>query len=277
MTKLFTLYTLDKGAEFMLKKTAGIIQIIPLLLVAFLAVSVLAITFNHKPKGTGETKAVLSESESSGGGHGGDSSGSTGSTSSSGGSNTSGTVKAESQSTPKPERTAEAVENEHALETPEPVETPEAEIENETEVEVKEGTESSKVKIGQINGMFTFREQKFGAESQFPVSVNKTTKELTITTPNGAKVVAVLPDAAVENMLGQNVIDRILGANGQLVQVKVDANGNLFYEISGVKDEKLLGLFSVAIPKTLSVSTQTGDLTSINQDTLSKLLDALSF
>lgn len=264
----------------MSKRSAGIIQLVPLLVIAFVAVSVLTLSLKSKSPKTND-QAVLSESESGGGGsHGSDSSGSSGSGSSgssssgssgssSGGSSSSGTSISVS-ATIKPRETEKPeIENEAEDEIPE--------FEDETEFEVHEGTETAKIKLGKRNNRFAFFEDRFGAESEFPVSVNKTTRELTITTPQGTKVVAILPDAAVENMLGQNVIDRVLGANGQLVEVKIDANGNMFYEVSGIKDEKLLGLFVVAIPKTVDISTQTGNVTNVSQSFFSQLLDSLSF
>lgn len=256
----------------MSKRSAGFVHLIPLLIVAFVAISVLALSLKPNTQ-KANNKAVLSESESGGGGHGSDSSGSSGSDSSGSGgsgssesSNTSGTdSKSGSSVSIKPGET----ENEQEHATPE--------IENEVELEVAEGTESARVKIGKREDKFTFFERRFGAESEFPVSVDKTTRELTITTPQGTRVVAVLPDTAVGSVIDQNVIDRVLGVNGQLVEVKIDAGGNMFYEISGVRDEKFFGIFNVAVPKTVDISTQTGDITKINQDPLSQLLDTLSF
>ncbi len=220
--------------------------------------------------------AVLSESESggsSGSSHGGDSntSGSSGSTS-----GTSGETRTES---PKPtgtttlqiraRETAEPeVENEQEVEIPE--------LEDENEFEVEEGTETAKIRLGKREDKFIFFEQRFGAESSFPVSVNRTTRELTINTPAGIRTVAILPDSAVENMIAAGVIDRVVGANGQIVQIKVGEDGNIEYEIIGARDARLLGLFNVAIPRTVNVSAQTGNLVGVNESFFSQLLDVLS-
>ncbi len=258
----------------MSRKSAGFIHLIPLLIITFVAISVLALSLEPRPKKNIST-AVLSESES-GGGRGSDSSGSSGSGSSGSGSSDSssglgGTLEIRKIETPEPKETPEIKDQN------EDEDEQELELEDETEFEVHEGTEAARVKIGKRENKFVFFEQRFGAESEFPVSVNKATRELTIQTPQGTRVVAILPDTAVENMLGQNVIDKVLGTGGRIVEVKIDANGNVFYEISGAKNEKFLGVFNVLVPKTLDVSGQTGNLTKVNQDPLSQLLDALSF
>ncbi len=276
----------------MYKKSAGFVQIIPLLVIAIIGVSVLALSAEKLQKMNGGG-AVLSESESEGK-HGGDSSGSSGSDSSgskSSGSDSSGSSSSGSSGSVTQVKASVEIKK---VKTPEPKETPETEIkdqneqneneqelelENETEFEVREGTGEAKVKIklGKKEDKNVVTGSKFEAQSEFPFSVDKKTNELTVTTPNGIKTVAVLPDSAVQNMLRGNVINKILNANGQNVQIKIDANGNVFYEISGTKAEKFLGVFNVEVPKTLDVSTQTGDLTNVNQTLISQILDTFSF
>lgn len=250
-----------------------------LLVAVFFITSIFAVSSSKSI--SNKNKTVLSDTGESGGG-GGDRGGSSGgdrgsntSGSSGGGSTTEtktgsgGSTNISPSSTPKVER---KVENE--TETPKP-EIPE--LENETELEVAEGTEAAKVKIASREGKFIFFEQKFGGESEFPVSINKTTRELTITTPAGVRTVTVLPDTAVENMLAQNEIDRVIGINGQIVEVKVGPDGNLIYEIKGAKNEKFLGLINVSIPKTLDVSTQNGQLLGVSQSPIDRFLELISF
>ena len=60
------------------------------------------------------------------------------------------------------------------------------------------------------------------------------------------------------------------------VDLKTEPDGTLSYDIDGTKNEKLLGVFDVAIPKNLIVSAQTGQVLVVNQSTFSKILDLLS-
>lgn len=57
---------------------------------------------------------------------------------------------------------------------------------------------------------------KIFAQTHFPLMVNLETNELMVTTPKGTKVVTVLPDKAVENMLAANVLDQLGGKGGLL-------------------------------------------------------------
>lgn len=161
-----------------------------------------------------------------------------------------------------------------AIETPEPTETPEPkEFESEKDVEVKDGTVEAKIKIRNGKNKFEFQQEgtKVSVESNFPLSVNPTTRELTVNTPAGSKTVAVLPQQAVTNMLSEGVVSTTSG-----VLLKTEANGNLNYEINGVKNEKLLGVFGITIPKDLVISAQTGQVLEVNQSVFSKILDFLS-
>jgi len=79
------------------------------------------------------------------------------------------------------------------------VENEEGEEENETEIEVEDDE-------------FVVRRGQTQATTKFPLSINLATNELVVTTPAGERVVTVLPDQAVQGMLGANVIDRLESA-----------------------------------------------------------------
>lgn len=77
-------------------------------------------------------------------------------------------------------------------------------------VRVRERTEEKEIRIRSRAGRLEIRQKGVGALTNFPVSVNPQTNELTITTPAGTRVVAVLPAVAVQNILASGVMDRIL-------------------------------------------------------------------
>lgn len=252
------------------KRQGGMIALLPVLIVA--AVLVLALTTSaiNKRSSQDQGAKVLSESND----NEGDSS------------TTIETVKAEDSGSKTPEpsdkpevRNQNESENLNQNEGETQNHEQEQEREQEQEFEVKEGTESSTIMISSQAGVFRFREAEFGAQSHFPLSVNKTTSELTVATPAGVKVVAVLPDQAVKNMLASGAISQVLQntQTGQnQIQLVMDSNGSLIYEIGGIKYEKLLGLFNVSIDKTGQVSAENGGIVGISQPILSKLLDLLS-
>ncbi len=183
-------------------------------------------------------------------------------------------ILSESNTKTEKSETRESVETPEPDEIPEPEETPEPEeFEEEEEVEVKEGTGETKIKIRTGKNKFEFQQEgtKFSVKSDFPLSVNPGTRELTVTTPSGSRVVAVLPQQAVDNMLTTKIVTSTSG-----VDLKTEPDGTLSYDIDGTKNEKLLGVFDVAIPKNLIVSAQTGQVLVVNQSTFSKILDLLS-
>lgn len=171
-------------------------------------------------------------------------------------------------STPQPPEHPE-VQTPEPKDTPEPSATPEIEIEK----EVKDGTATAKIKIHQGDA-FQFEQEGVNVQIQgkTPLSVNPTTKELSVTTPAGVKMLTTLPAQAVQNLVSGGII-----STQSAVQLTTDTSGNPIYEINGVKYERLLGLFTVAIDKTGQVSAQNGQVLAVNQSFLSKLLDYLSF
>ncbi len=99
------------------------------------------------------------------------------------------------------------------------------EDENGEEIELPEGTESAEfeieepeetTKIRSMKNSYAVIRNKIAAQTHFPLMVNLETNELIVTTPKGQKVVTVLPDKAVENMLAANVIDQLGGKGGLL-------------------------------------------------------------
>ncbi|KKU16367.1 MAG: Peptidyl-prolyl cis-trans isomerase [Candidatus Woesebacteria bacterium GW2011_GWC2_45_9] len=222
------------------KTSFGIIQIAPLIIVAILVLGGL-VAFSPKSSDSLGTKlAVLkSESESDSSDNSGP-----GSTESSSDDNQDG----------DDDEDVDEIENEVEDED-------ENEIEDEEELEVESGTEAAKIKVKikvkRVDNRFVITEREIEAETNFPLSVNPETRELTVTTPAGEKVVTILPDQAVSNMLANNVFDRQ-------------------ENISGARDERLFGLFRITLPSTAIVSADTGQLIAQEQAFLFRFLDLLS-
>lgn len=154
---------------------------------------------------------------------------------------------------------------------------------------IEERLDKNTVKIATGSGnTFVFAKGTIGAQSQFPLSVDLVTNELTVSTPNGPKVVAILPDAAVQNMLAANVINRLsgptAGASGSAALkgvgdiVKFEIKGGIpVYTISGISNQKVLGFIPVEIHENVVVSAQTGALVTKEETLLNRLLDLVSF
>lgn len=123
----------------------------------------------------------------------------------------------------------------------------------------REDKDEIEVEAGEEEGEFVVRRGQMQARTNFPLSINLATNELVVTTPAGEKVVTVLPDQAVQNMLAANVIDQLISATTSGV-ILGERQGVPVYEIPGVKKKKLLGFIPVTIEQTAVVSAETGEV-----------------
>lgn len=147
---------------------------------------------------------------------------------------------------------------------------------------VVDRADKSGIKISTAGGELLVSRNNVGATSNFPLRVDLNTNQLIVTTPAGTKVVTVLPDQAVQNMLAANVISRL----GSSVLNKVasvsgviqlgEQNNVPIYEIQGIKQFNLLGFIPVERPVTAVVSAETGELVTTQQSLLTRIVDLLS-
>lgn len=125
------------------------------------------------------------------------------------------------------------------------------------------------------------------AVTDFPLSIDVATKQLVVTTPQGQKPIAILPDQAVQNLLAMGIINAIVPQNaGTATQdqlgsfdgtVKLETqNDKVIYKIDGKKTHRLFGLIPVTTPVTAIVSADTGATVSRQQSLLASVVDFLS-
>ena len=140
--------------------------------------------------------------------------------------------------------------------------------------------------------------------TNFPLSVNPATGELFVSTPAGEKVVAILPEVAIGNMIAAGILTRVVeeppvspspppvegtgaAAPGKATGEALSATGagielttvgdEPVYLITGVKSENFLGFLSVEIKVKAAVSATDGNLLDLEQGFLARFLDLLSF
>ncbi|MBI3103357.1 hypothetical protein HYZ05_00285 [Candidatus Daviesbacteria bacterium] len=159
----------------------------------------------------------------------------------------------------------------------------EDEAENEAVEEVENELEKEDVKIATAPGQIALINKRVGALSNFPLSVDPTTRQLTVTTPAGIKVVAVLPQKAVDNMLAAHVMDDVVSekADNSLASVpdlvKLEtANGVLGYKVKGTKTHKLLGFIPVKTDVEAFVSAENGQVVQSTDSLLGRILNRLA-
>ncbi len=159
----------------------------------------------------------------------------------------------------------------------------ENEAENEAVKEVETELEKENVKIATAPGQIALVNKRVGALSNFPISVDPTTRQLTVTTPAGVKVVAVLPQRAIDNMLAAHVMDDVVGekVNNNLGSipdlVKLETkNGVLVYKVKGNKTHKLLGFIPIKTGVEAFVSAENGQVVESTDSLLGRILNRLA-
>ncbi len=143
--------------------------------------------------------------------------------------------------------------------------------------------EKADFKIASGSGQTALVNKRVGALSSFPLSVNPKTKELTVTTPAGVKVVTVLPQKAVDNMLAAHVMDDVISEKGNnslasvpnLVKLETK-NGVLGYQIKGTKTHKLLGIIPIKTGVDTFVSAENGQVAESSQSLLGRILNRIA-
>lgn len=155
-------------------------------------------------------------------------------------------------------------------------ENEEDEFEEETEGEQEDATESG-ISIETDSDRRTIRSNQIQATTRFPLSIDVETNQLMITTPKGTKIVAVLPDQAVQNLLATGIVSSVnqTGTDDGGVEIIIQEDEPV-YEIKGEKEYHLLAFIPINQPVTAIVSAETGEVITAQQSFVAKLVDLLS-
>ena len=78
------------------------------------------------------------------------------------------------------------------------------------------------------------------------------------------------PEEAVNSLVENEVLDTPTSFEAKTNDNKVE------FEVQGIEAKKLLGLFAVNLPKTVTVDAETGEVTSSNQNVWTRFLSLLS-
>ncbi len=137
--------------------------------------------------------------------------------------------------------------------------------------------------IATSGGQTALVNKRVGALSNFPISVDSTTGQLTVTTPAGSKVVTVLPQQAIDNMLASKVMTDVVGekVNNDLASIPdlvnlETKNGVLVYKVKGNKTHKLLGFIPIKTGVEAFVSAENGEVVESTDSLLGRILNRLA-
>lgn len=167
------------------------------------------------------------------------------------------------------------------------VELPEDEV-NTLKETMETELEDSDVKLNPGTGnTIVVTNKRVTAVTNFPISVDVTTKKLIISTPDGQKTITVLPDQAVKNLLATGIVNTVETSPDNTVgegqketpsdTVKLEVRNNeVVYRVNGLRTHKMLGFIPVTTPVTAFVSTETGATIAKQQSLLTNIVDLLS-
>lgn len=155
-------------------------------------------------------------------------------------------------------------------------------VENEIENELGEDG----IEIATGSGKPILTRNNVAALTDFPLSVDVGTNRLIVTTPAGQKVVTVLPDQAVQNLLATNIVNKIgqvsdtdltSGLENLSGVVKLEIRDDeVVYRVKGTKTHRLLGFILIDTTTTVFVSTDTGQPVAQERTVLTNIIDLLS-
>lgn len=112
------------------------------------------------------------------------------------------------------------------------------------------------------------------AEAKFPLSYDPSTNQVLLTTPNGDKVVKVMPEQALKGLMNSNVLNKFdASQSGMMLN---DKNGNPVYIVRGKQSKKLFSFIPVTINKEVEISAETGEVVSQNLSFGSQVLNLIS-
>lgn len=157
---------------------------------------------------------------------------------------------------------------------------------NELEEEIEDGLEAEGIKIATGSGRPAIVRKNVAALTRFPLSINPQTNQLVVSTPAGEKIVTVLPDQAVQNLLSKNIVNVIEGSSSAEITPELGAlegtvsleikDNEVVYKVKGKKSHKLLGFFPIQTDTTAFVSAETGEPVAQEQSLLSRFIDIIS-
>ncbi len=103
------------------------------------------------------------------------------------------------------------------------------------------------------------------------IKTRTTAGKTIIETASGEVEVENNPEDTVNDLVENGLID-----NPTTIEVKENEREKVEFEIQGTDSKKFLGIFKVVIPKTITVSSETGEVVSTNQNVWSRIISLLS-
>ncbi|MBI5044422.1 MAG: hypothetical protein HZC02_00670 [Candidatus Levybacteria bacterium] len=154
---------------------------------------------------------------------------------------------------------------------------------NELEDEVEQELEDQGIELSSRSGRPSFKHNNVAALTEFPLSVDVGTNELLVTTSNGVKTIAILPDEALKTIMTQKIVTFFDSENSGTPEDDGEAsvalkviNDKPVYVVSGSKEYKLFALLPVSQKVKAVVSAETGQVVGVEKSFVTNVIDLLS-
>ena len=160
------------------------------------------------------------------------------------------------KATEKPRTRIEIVEDKPDSDDDHDLDEKEDEVENETEVEQESETNTT----GGVSSKFKLK-----------IKTRTTAGKTIVETALGEVEVANNPEDSINNIVQSKIMDTPLS-----FEAKTNDKNEVEFEIQGVEEKKLFGLFDLSLTKTVTVNSTTGEVVSTKQDLWNQILNFLS-
>lgn len=137
-------------------------------------------------------------------------------------------------------------------------------------LEIEDRPSVKKIGIGLSDNQFYIQQAGIRAKTSYQINIEPQRSRITILTPTGYKFLTVLPKDAVDTLLRSKSISS-LGESGT-VSIAEDPEGNLFYEVSGVKQIGIKDVYMYDAPVVAKISATNGEVLEVNQPIWLKIL-----
>ncbi len=141
-------------------------------------------------------------------------------------------------------------------------------------LETGQGKNKSKLEVQMNGSQLEFKFDGVGAATAFPLSFDKNTGQLTVSTPQGLKTIQILPNQAAAAAETTGLVTQV--ENLELVQSSSSASGDaVSFKVSGKRTGALFGLIPVNIDVQTEIGAQSGTVLSVTQPLWLRLLSGL--
>jgi hypothetical protein len=137
---------------------------------------------------------------------------------------------------------------------------------------INDKLQEAQVSIGETDETHTLlAKNEYAAQSNDPISYDAVFNRFSVFTSDGIKNITLFPNDAVERAKQKNVIDSVTSikdgttdSEGNPLKVisMENSSGSVLYKITGTKVRHLIGIIPITIKKTITVTADTGEITS---------------